>query len=300
MSANLGTVQNVDLREAWQHEAHDFTPWLAENLELLAQAVGVHFEFENKEVDVGGYKADIVARVPEDGARVIIENQLEQADLQHLGQVLAYLAGLEARIVIWVAKGFRDAHLTAIRWLNDHTDDEFAFFAVQVNVVRIDNSRPAPLFDVVERPNEWTREVHRQEDITEVGEFRRKFWQFFSSRLPDAQGLKPGYAGSNVWHPLRGLELTVVQFLAQDRVGVYVSGKWGESRESASPRIEAFAAALHREFSDEGVSGTERGCGTVLRIDTRDEKNWGTMADWLDERRQIYEKVLRNGPTTSS
>ena len=92
MGADLGTVQDVDLREAWPHEAHDFTPWLAKNLTILAQAVGIDLEVEKKEVDVGGYKADIVARVPEDATRVIIENQLEQADLQHLGQLLAYLA----------------------------------------------------------------------------------------------------------------------------------------------------------------------------------------------------------------
>ena len=298
MNDALGTLKNVDLREAWQHEAHDFTPWLAENLELLGHAVGIHFEFENREVEVGGYKADIVARVPEDGARVIIENQLEQADLQHLGQVLAYLAGLEARIVVWVAKGFRDAHLTAIRWLNDHTDAEFAFFAVQVNVVRIDSSRPAPLFDVVERPNEWTREVHRQEEITEVGEFRRRFWKFFASLRPDAPALKAGYAGSNVWHPLQELDLAVVQYLSRDRVGVYVKGKWGESRVDAAAHIEPFAALLHQEFVDEEVSAPEHGCGTELRIDTRDETNWESMADWLEDRRQVYQRVLQNGPTT--
>lgn len=297
MSARLGTVQGVDLREAWPHEAHDFTPWLAEHLELLGQTVGVHIELEDTEVDVGGYKADIVARVPEDGTRILIENQLEQADLQHLGQVLAYLAGLEARIVIWVAKDFRDAHLIAIRWLNEHTDQEFAFFAVQVNVIRIDNSRPAPLFEVIERPNQWTREIHRTESSSEVGAFRRRFWKFFAVRRPDAPALKPGYAGSNVWHSLGELDLTVVQYIAQNRVGVYVIGKWGEPSETAIPRIEPFTAALRQEFPDEEVSNSKHGCATEFRIDTRDEKNWETMADWLDQRRRIYEKVLRKDPS---
>ena len=97
----LGTLQRVDVRKAWSHEAHDFTPWLAENLERLSAELGLELELEGQEVDVGSYRADIVARVPQTDDRVLIENQLEFADLLHLGQVLAYLAGLEAKIVVW-------------------------------------------------------------------------------------------------------------------------------------------------------------------------------------------------------
>ena len=132
----LGALETADLRDAWKHEAHDFTPWLAENLDRLAGELGVELEKEDTEVHVGPYRADIVARTRVDDSRVVIENQLEEANLQHLGQVLAYLAGLDARIVVWIARGFDDAHLSAIRWLNDHTVDPYAFFAVRVRVVR--------------------------------------------------------------------------------------------------------------------------------------------------------------------
>lgn len=104
-------------RKAWDHESHDFTPWLAENLHRLATEIGVDLELESTEVTVNGLRADIVARDPRNDCRVLIENQLERADLHHLGQVLAYLAGLEARIVVWVAAQFEDAHLSALRWL---------------------------------------------------------------------------------------------------------------------------------------------------------------------------------------
>ena len=98
-----------------------------------------------------GYSADILATYPADGSRVIIENQLESTDHTHLGQIMTYLAGLEAKTVVWIARDFRGPHLSAIRWLNTHTTDEFAFFAIKLRVVQIgDNSSiVAPLFEVV-------------------------------------------------------------------------------------------------------------------------------------------------------
>lgn len=125
-AGQLGTLEAVDVRQAWRHEAQDFTPWLAANLDRLASVLGVELECEDTEVRVGPYRADIVARIPQDDSRVLIENQLGDADLRHLGQLLAYLAGLEAKMVIWVATGFDEAHRSAIRWLNEHTADPFA------------------------------------------------------------------------------------------------------------------------------------------------------------------------------
>ena len=106
-----------------------------------------------------------LANNPVDGSRVLIENQLESTDHTHLGQILTYLAGLEAQTVIWAAREFREPHLSAIRWLNTHTTDEFAFFAVKVRVVRIGDapSLVAPLFEVLERPNDWDRRVSIRE-----------------------------------------------------------------------------------------------------------------------------------------
>ncbi len=112
----FGELIDVDLREAWPHEANDFTPWLAENLHRLSQAIGVDLELEDTEVSVEGFSADILARIPSDGSMVVIENQLENTNHTHLGQVLTYLAGLEAQTVIWIAREFQGPHLSAIRW----------------------------------------------------------------------------------------------------------------------------------------------------------------------------------------
>ena len=157
---DLAKLENVELKQAWDNEPRSFTPWLAENLDILAEEIGIKLELEAREFDVGGFKVDILARNRMDDSRVLIENQLGQADHGHLGQLLTYLAGLGANVVIWVASEFRDGHLSAITWLNEHTVDPFAFFAVRVSVVRIANSPLAPVFEVLARPNEWDRQVH--------------------------------------------------------------------------------------------------------------------------------------------
>ena len=173
----LGELKDVPIRDVWDHEAYDFTPWLAENLHRLAATLGVELELMGTEVMVGPYRADIVCRVPTDGTTVLIENQLEHADLQHLGQVLAYLAGLEAKIVVWIARDFGAAHLSALRWLNEHTPDRFSFFAVKVRAVKIGDSLSAPVFEVTERPNDWDRQVRATNDsLSKLGAFRRDFW----------------------------------------------------------------------------------------------------------------------------
>ncbi len=102
----LGVLTDVDVRLAWAHEAHSFTPWLAQHLDALAVVIGIPLELEGREVSVETFYADILARNPQDGSLVLIENQLEATDHGHLGQIMTYLAGLEAETVVWVATSF--------------------------------------------------------------------------------------------------------------------------------------------------------------------------------------------------
>ena len=300
-ATDLGTLRHVSVRLAWAHEASDFTPWLSENLDVLSAELGIALELEDTEVVVGPdqYRADILARASHDGSVVLIENQLEEANLEHLGQVLAYLAGLNAQIVIWVATRFREAHLSAIRWLNEHTADPFAFFAVRLRVVQIGDSQLAPVLNVLERPNEWDRQVERVSGLSEIAKFRRDFWTHFASRRPDSPQLSPGYMGSNVWHWIEEAELHVVQYLAQNSVGVYLRGAWGTTKASASHQIDAYAGVLEKTIreaepgADYIRDGGNHWCVTTLRVDSRDSDNWDHMADWLDDQRQVYERVLR-------
>lgn len=298
---DLGTLEYGNVREAWDNEAQDFTPWLAENLDILTKELDIGtLETEGKEVRIGRYRADILARIPQDGTRVIIENQLEYADLQHLGQLLAYMAGLEAQVVIWIATGFDDAHLASIRWLNEHTADPFAFFAIQVSVVRIGDSKLAPVFDVVERPNDWVRQVQDDGQWSELGEFRHDFWAHYTARYPES-GLNPGYRGSFVRYMVEKAELTIFQYLAQDGVGIYASGKWGENRENYLPRLQPHIAMLAKELLAEELMESdwdwEHGFNGSLKLsaNSRDKNEWDRMTDWLYDAKQVYMKVLADG-----
>lgn len=294
---DLGRLERASVREAWRHEARDFTPWLAQNLDRLSSELGIDdLELEDTEVNVGPYRADIVARIPQDGSGVLIENQLEHANLQHLGQVLAYLAGLEAKIVIWVATGFDESHLSAIRWLNDHTSDPFAFFAVRVSVVRIGDSPLAPVFEVIERPNGWDRVVGaitRTGSLSRVGQFRRDFWAHFTKVLPDAPGPRTGYAGSNVYYRVEPADLYISQYISRNGVGVYLTGKNGTKDDDVRDRIKLYVDALAKEL---GKDAKTSGSWTGLDVDSNDRNNWDEMAHWLEDRRAIYERVLSNGP----
>lgn len=295
---DLGKLEHVDVRRAWEHEAHEFTPWLADNLGLLAAEMGTNLILEATELQVGPYRADIVARIPEDDTRVLIENQLEGANLQHLGQVIAYLAGLEARVVVWVTTRFNDTHLSAIRWLNEHTAEPFAFFAVRISVVRIGDSPLAPIFEVEEGPNEWDRQVRKASgpgELTELGSFRRAFWTHYLSRKPGAPGLRPDYAGNAVFYSVDEAGIRVVQYLAADSVGIYLIGKRGDSNDDASARIKPYVARLRRALKDDSVTDENhrfRG-RTYTKADMHERTNWDRACDWLDCRRESYDQVLR-------
>ena len=141
--------QNVEPRTVWPHEARDFTPWLAENLSYLAEPLGIELELEATEKRVGAFRADIVCRNKADGARVVIENQLDTSNHPHLGKVLTYAAGLDAGPIIWVAKKFRHEHRDALNWLNRRTDRNVRFFGIVLKVFQIAEDHYAPAFTVV-------------------------------------------------------------------------------------------------------------------------------------------------------
>ncbi len=185
MATDLGTLQRVDLREVWQHEEYHFTPWLSEaaNLASLADTLGMELELVGLEVAVGPYSADIVCTDALTQTTVLIENQLARTDHSHLGQILTYAAGLEARTVIWVASSFTEEHRAAIDWLNEITLDDWQFFGLEIEIWRIGASPPAPRFNVVCRPNDWSRAVREEAARAEANSpgqnFRLRFWTAF-------------------------------------------------------------------------------------------------------------------------
>lgn len=143
-------------RDVWEHEAGDFTPWLADNIDVLSEAIGLPLTVEGREVPVGDFRLDILATDP-NGKAVIIENQLEPSDHSHLGQLLVYASGLEASTAIWITPQLREEHRSALIWLNERTDADVRVFGVEISVVHIGDSLRAPVLDVVVEPNDWAK-----------------------------------------------------------------------------------------------------------------------------------------------
>jgi len=183
----MGRLEKVDLREYWEDEARDFTPWIAkpENLNILSDEIGIEIKLIQIESGVGRYNADILAEEEGSGRKIIIENQLEPTNHDHLGKIITYAAGHDASVVIWIFKEIREEHRQAIDWLNEHTDDNLAFFAIKMELWRIDQSNPAPKFEIVASPNEWAKAIKSSpsvgNEISETKVQQLEFWNKFKA-----------------------------------------------------------------------------------------------------------------------
>lgn len=146
MELSLGKLKHIDPKTLWKHEAGDFTPWLADNLSLLGEALGLDLQLDQTERAVGDFACDIAAQEVGTNRPVMVENQLGRTDHGHLGQLLTYAGGLDAAVVVWISPEVRDEHRKALDWLNRHTDEEVDFFGVVVEAIQIDDSKPAVQF----------------------------------------------------------------------------------------------------------------------------------------------------------
>lgn len=299
---HIGQVKNVSPRDAWKHEAHDFTPWLFENLQQLGDVVGLTLEPEETEVSVESFYADILAKDAVADRLVLIENQLEPTDHKHLGQLLTYLAGLEAEIVIWIATEFRDPHLSAINWLNEHTDERFGFFAVQLRVVSIGDSPLAPIFDVLERPNQWNKRMqsvrrHATDGTSKFAPVRKEFWKHYLHRHPSDKALGVKVTGSpSNWLAAPGeIGVFVSLYRSKDGVGVFLRGPRGMSAAELQQKLEPYA----KEFL--GLVGRCNNIGDYSNhpsirhsVDMGLQENWDEAADWLHETgRKFLEAAIK-------
>ncbi len=169
------------LRSIWKHEAKDFTPWLAEeeNISRLSEDIGIDIVLEEQESNVGEFSVDIFATEEGTGRKIIIENQLEDTNHDHLGKIITYASGKDAEVIIWIVKRARDEHKQAIEWLNNHTDDKCAFFLIEIELWRIGKSDPAVKFNIVERPNDWAKSMKKSSSLTQGGAQKLNFWQQF-------------------------------------------------------------------------------------------------------------------------
>lgn len=186
--ANIGRLTEVDVRDLWQHEQYDFSNWLAKesNLDYLNDILGLTLVEVDKEVYVGPYRCDLVAKDETSGVTVIIENQLEGTNHDHLGKIITYASGLDAKVIVWIVKEAKEEHRAAIEWLNNNTSESINFFLIEIHAYRIGSSDPAPKFEVVEKPNDFVKRSKvktTDNDLNKSQSERLVFWEQFNQVL---------------------------------------------------------------------------------------------------------------------
>ncbi len=185
-TVKIGKLTEVDVRDLWKHEQYDFSNWLAkeENIKLLDDEIGLTLMDINKEVYIGSYRCDLVAKDETTGQIVIIENQLQATNHDHLGKIITYAAGLDAKTIIWIVKEAREEHKAAIEWLNNNSSEEIGFFLIELHAYKINDSLPAPMFKVVEKPNNFTKtskQNYSDKELNRSQNERLMFWEEFNT-----------------------------------------------------------------------------------------------------------------------
>lgn len=221
----------MDLRKIWKHEAYDFSAWLAtpENLQILSDEIGIILANPQTESGVGKFSADIVTEEEGSERKVLIENQLETSNHDHLGKLITYGAGLGAEVIIWIVKTAREEHEQAVNWLNEHSDESVNLFLIQVEAWQIGDSPVAPKFNIISKPNDWAKLLKQSSGgVTEYKLLQQRFWEglreaagssnIFGSRKPRPQHWYNVSIGSSMAH----ISLTLNSFENQIGCELYI------------------------------------------------------------------------------
>jgi len=306
MNIHLGRLKKVDLRDFFKDEARDFTPWLAEqeNLELLGETLGLDIELEDTEVRIGRFSADIVGLDRNSNRNIIIENQLEKTNHDHLGKIITYSGGKDAGIVIWICEKIQQEHRKGLDWLNEISTEEYSFFGIEMELWKIGESEPAPKFNIVVSPNEWSKSVKASTSsrtLTDTKVLQKEFWTemvdyftdkntFLKLRSPRPQH----WFNLSIGHSKFSLTLTVNTRTNKLGCEVYIRGKdakiWFNKLYKNKNEIEnELGFQLDWQELPEGQDCRIR---YFTDGDIRDRENWNRCFDWMKDKTETLHKVF--------
>ena len=294
-------IRITDLRSVWPHEANDFTKWLAqeENLALLSDAIDIELELEERESSVGSFNVDIFAKEVGTNRRVIIENQLEDTNHDHLGKLITYASGKGAEVIIWVVKRARDEHRQAIEWLNQHTDSNIGFFLLEIELWQIGDSMKAPRFNIVEKPNDWSKTMKTIEGLSDTDLLKLEFWSGFNDAMSNNDEFKHHFRarkaspqhwydlsiGSSAYHVCLTIN-TQKQCIGTD---IYIDDDKELFAQFKSHKDE-IAAMLNSEVEWREAKKACRFCIST-DINPKKRENWQKAYNWLLEKAIIYKAI---------
>lgn len=312
-------VRIKNLKGTWANEAYDFTPWLAGNLDLLSEALGLGqdgLELVDTEVPVGAYSADIVCTdtTQDTPETVLIENQYGRSDHDHFGKIITYASGLTASTIVLVCETLREEHRTALTWLNSITEDSHKFFAVELELWRINDSPIAPRFNVVVNPDNWARmaELAKKSEasgeLTELKKLYLKYWGTFREYFITMNGViddipsrprKPlpqqwtGYSIGKSGVEINLAVNTQAQFL---RVELTLHGSRAKERkEKLLQQKQEVEKELGYNLEWDDLQGTQQ-CVRLHKygVDPTDVEDWENQHNWLFSRLRDFHKVFHH------
>ncbi len=305
----LGRLTKIDdLRDIWQNEAGDFTPWLAaeENITLLGDTIGLELEVEGQEQNVGPFRADILCKDTANNNWVLIENQLERTDHNHLGQLLTYAAGLEAVTIVWVAQRFTDEHRAALDWLNEKTDDDVNFFGLEIELWKIGDSDIAPKFNIISKPNDWSRTIKttvEKAEISETKKMQHNYWSTFRNFVEESGSFikcqKPlPQHWTNISIGRSNFYLVVRMNTRDKQIGIYLN--------VAGPEKKSYYKILENKYKNhieqqigmpidwrELPDAKESHLEIYFEADPGDQNDWIRQHQWLKDNLELFHRVLQ-------
>ena len=305
-SSELGRIEKGDLREAWPREADDFTPWLADHISELGNALGLELELQSQEAPIGAFSLDLLARVSGTNRTVIIENQLGPTDHDHLGKLLTYAGGCDAHVIIWVAKDLRDEHRQALDWLNQRTDEDTEFYGVVVEVWKIDDSRPAPHFNMVATPNEWHREAADTVRLGNISDKNLRYKSFFQNLIDklkergftNARKAQPrSWCNFSAGHGSRAQYAAGFSQGGKVRVYVYIDSNNGDWNKNLFDRLMEQKESIESELG-ESLEWERLDHRRASRVDIRrqggidNDETLEEVEDWMIDKLLDFKRVF--------
>lgn len=301
--SELGNIEEVNLRKMWRDEEKDFTPWLSQNLQLLEDVIDLDLELKDTEVSVGRYTADIVAQPTQtETGDVVIENQLEKSDHDHLGKIITYASGLNASYIVWICKRFREEHKSAVDWLNENFERDVGILALEIKLLKIDDSKPAPQFKVINKPEEWSKHVKSvaSGEITETKRLQREFWSelreymkdegtFLNPRKPRPQHWYSFSIGRSGFH----ISLILDTRKNESRCELYIKKNGTERLRELKKSKEEIESQLDGELEWQLLEDKEASRVVQYKDFNPKADKWDEAFRWYKEKAENFHKVFK-------
>ena len=297
----LGKLEKVKLRNIWKDEAIDFTPWLAkeENLALLGEEIGINIKLVQREASVGSFSVDILAEEENTGRKIIIENQLEATNHDHLGKVITYASGYDAEIAIWIVRDVRDEHKQAIDWLNEHTDENTNFFLIKMELWKVNNSLPAPKFEIISRPNNWSKSIKK--GLSEIAmkelDFLNSFINYCKANNSTLHLSSPSLSTPAYYTISTGTSKWSIEIKINTQNKTLKEDVSFRDKDLFYKLRDSFKNTIEKEMNCELVWDEMEGfksaqVGITKHFDIDDTENWAKHYEWLKDDAEKFNKIF--------